>query len=59
LTGRFLGGIVSRRWERVDYLALCEDVNLEGDGICRRWHYVFDRGEIAGHLGTSREAPSR
>ncbi len=42
---------------RVDYLALYEDVNLEGDGIYRQWHHVFDRGEIAGHLGTSREAP--
>lgn len=45
------------RVARVDYLALSEDVNLEGDGLYRQWHHVFERGEIAGHLGTSHEAP--
>lgn len=43
--------------QRVDYVGLYEDVNLEGDGVYRQWHHVFAQGEIAGHVGTSREAP--
>jgi len=45
------------RVERVDYVGLYEDVNLEGNGVYRQWHHVFSQGEIAGHLGTSHETP--
>lgn len=43
--------------QRIDYLGLFEDVNLEGDGHYRRWHYHYRRGKLAGHIGTASAAP--
>jgi len=41
----------------VNYLALSRDLNFEGDGIYRQWHYTFYRGNIKNHIGTSSESP--
>ena len=41
----------------VNYVALSRDVNFEGDGIYRQWHYTFYRGEYRNHIGTSTEKP--
>ena len=43
--------------EQVDYIGLCEDVNFEGDGIYRQWHYHFFHGRILNHTGSSTNAP--
>ena len=43
--------------EQVDYVGLYEDVNFEGDGIYRQWHYHFFHGRIMNHIGTSTNAP--
>jgi len=43
--------------KQVNYVALLNDVNFEGDGIYRQWHYTFYRGEIRNHIGTSTEKP--
>ena len=41
----------------VQYVALCRDVNMEGDGICRQWHYTYYRGEFRNNIGSVREKP--
>ena len=38
---------------QVDYIGRYEDLNYEGDGVYHQWHYVFERGRIARHLGSS------
>jgi hypothetical protein len=47
------------RIERVDFLGRFEDVNLEGDGQYRQWHYHYVRAQLAGHLGSATAAPWR
>jgi hypothetical protein len=42
---------------RVDYVGLYEDVNLEGDGVYRQWHYLYFHGRLLGHIGTADQAP--
>ena len=42
---------------RVDYIAHCEDVNWEGDGVYRRWHYHHLHGKLIHHVGSAEEAP--
>ena len=42
---------------RVDYVGLYRDVNLEGDGATRQWHYTFYRGDMRNHIGSSTQAP--
>ncbi|MEL6924497.1 MAG: hypothetical protein AAFO94_10660 [Bacteroidota bacterium] len=42
---------------RVDYLAHYEDVNREGDGRNRQWHYLFHRGQLSNHIGSAYTAP--
>lgn len=42
---------------RVDYLGLYEDVNLEGDGIYRQWHYLYFHGRLMHHIGSSEKSP--
>jgi hypothetical protein len=42
---------------RVDYVGLYEDVNFEGDGVYRQWHYHFFHGQIMHHLGSATSAP--
>lgn len=41
----------------VNYLGLFTDVNLEGDGISRQWHYTYYRGEMRNHIGKSTKSP--
>ena len=43
--------------KRVDYVGLYEDVNFEGDGVYRQWHYHFYHGRLMHHLGSATEAP--
>jgi len=45
--------------ERVDFLGHYEDVNFEGDGIYRQWHYHFFHGSITHHLGSAKAPPFR
>ena len=35
--------------DRVEYVGLFEDVNWEGDGIYRQWHYHYHKGQIRNH----------
>lgn len=44
---------------RVDYVGHYEDVNFEGDGRYRRWHYHFFHGDITHHLGSAKARPFR
>jgi CubicO group peptidase (beta-lactamase class C family) len=44
---------------RVDFLGLLADVNWEGDGQYRQWHYHYFKGELRGQLGTAARAPFR
>jgi hypothetical protein len=43
--------------KQVDFIGDYEDVNYEGDGIYRRWHYHFFHGQIMHHLGTVKQEP--
>ena len=43
--------------EQVDYMGLYEDVNFEGDGVYRQWHYHFFHGRIMNHVGSATNAP--
>jgi len=42
---------------RVDFLALCEDVNMAGDGVWRQWQQFRFHSELRGHLGTVAHPP--
>ena len=42
---------------RVDYVGLYDDVNLEGDGVYRQWHYLYFHGELKHHIGSATRAP--
>ena len=44
---------------RIDYLGYYRDVNLEGDGVYRQWHYRFHHGELTDHLGSATAPPYR
>jgi len=41
----------------VDYVGLYEDVNLEGDGVYRQWHYLYFHGKLMHHIGSADHAP--
>lgn len=43
--------------DRVDYIGLYGDVNLEGDGVYRRWHYLYLHGRLMHHIGSSTHTP--
>jgi len=43
--------------KQVDYLGFYEDVNFEGDGIYRQWHYHFFHGQIMHHIGSATAEP--
>lgn len=45
------------RIEQVDYVGFYEDVNFEGDGKYRQWHYHFYHGRIMNHIGSATESP--
>lgn len=38
---------------KVEYIGLMENINYEGDGRYRQWHYHYHRGELMNHIGTS------
>ncbi len=38
---------------RVEYIGYYEDVNWEGDGIYRQWHYHYFRGKVIHNIGSS------
>jgi len=42
---------------RVDYVGLYEDVNLEGDGVYRQWHYLYLHGKLMHHIGSAKQEP--
>jgi len=42
---------------RVDYVGLYEDVNLEGDGVYRQWHYLYFHGRLMHHIGSAEREP--
>ena len=43
--------------KQVDYVGLYEDVNYEGDGIYRQWHYNYFHSRLMNHIGSAVEAP--
>lgn len=43
--------------EQVDYIALYEDFDYEGNGVYRQWHYNYRLGRIQRHLGSASESP--
>lgn len=43
---------------RVDYVGLYEDVNLEGDGVYRQWHYLYFHGRLMHHIGSATNTSS-
>lgn len=45
--------------KQVDYIGLYEDVNFEGDGVYRQWHYHFFHGLIMHHIGSAADEPYR
>jgi hypothetical protein len=42
---------------QVDYIGKYEDLNYEGDGVYKQWHYHYFRGKIKNHIGTSDSYP--
>jgi hypothetical protein len=43
--------------KRVDYIGLYEDVNFEGDGVYRQWHYIYFHKQLMHHIGSATETP--
>ena len=43
--------------KQVDYVGFHEDVNFEGDGKYRQWHYHFFHDRIINHIGSATQAP--
>jgi len=43
--------------EQVDYVGLYEDVNYEGDGVYRQWHYLYFHKQLMHHIGSATKAP--
>jgi hypothetical protein len=41
--------------KQVDYIGYYDDVDLEGDGTYKKWHYGFHKGEIFNHIGSVSE----
>ncbi len=46
-----------RTIKQVDFIALYDDFDWEGNGLFRQWHYQYRDGQIARHLGTATKAP--
>jgi hypothetical protein len=38
--------------KKADMVGYYEDMDLEGDGVYRQWHYSYHKGEIYNHMGT-------
>jgi len=45
--------------KQIDYIGLYEDVNYEGDGVYRQWHYRYDHGQLVNHLGSASSPTGR
>jgi len=43
--------------KQVDFLALYEDYDWEGNGVFRQWHWQFRDGKVSRHVGTASEPP--
>ena len=43
--------------QKVDFIGHYEDVNFEGDGHYRQWHFHYFHGELLHHLGSAVTAP--
>jgi hypothetical protein len=43
--------------KQVDYVGLYEDVNYEGDGVYRQWHYLYFHQKLMHHIGSTAAAP--
>jgi hypothetical protein len=43
--------------KQVDYVGLYEDVNYEGDGVYRQWHYLYFHKKLMHHIGSTATAP--
>ena len=48
----------NKPFTRVDYVGLYEDVNLEGDGVYRQWHYLYFHGRLMQHIGSATNTSS-
>ena len=44
---------------RVDFVGCYDDVNLEGDGRYRQWHYHYVKSRLAGHIASATSPPWR
>ena len=43
--------------KQVDFIALYDDYDWEGNGLFRQWHWQYKDGVIASHIGTATEPP--
>jgi hypothetical protein len=43
--------------KQIYYIGLYEDVNFEGDGIYRQWHYIYFHGQLMHHIGSATQVP--
>ncbi len=43
--------------QKVQYIGKYEDVNYEGDGVYRQWHYHYFKGNLMHNLGNSSSSP--
>ena len=43
--------------EKIDLIGYYEDVDLEGDGLYKQWHYSYHKCQIFNHIGTIHESP--
>ena len=44
---------------KVEYIGYYDQVNWQGDGVYRQWHYIYDHAKFIMHLGTSQSEPFR
>jgi hypothetical protein len=42
---------------QVDFMALYEDFDWEGNGLYRQWHYLLEGGQLSRHVGTATQEP--
>jgi len=43
--------------EKIDLIGYYEDVDLEGDGLYRQWHYSYHKCQMFNHIGTIYKSP--
>ncbi len=48
---------VDQSLTRIDLVGHYEDVDLEGDGLYKQWHYSYHKCQIYNHIGTITDAP--